>query len=182
MPRKWLSLASKDLSSYFFRIFDMESVEFFRRQKILLEDLFPESWFLKTKKKRHPAYIRWDLCRRMINQNGIIKFPEQKDELAEIGRIVLDSYIISLITRGDVQRLSWGSLSLYGDKLVQTKIRSRITDPEQFEDIMVELYTGAWHISKRHTVTPIENKRLPDFKVEFSNITYPIYRMQTSAN
>lgn len=149
-------------------------IDLLKYQKRLLEGLFPENWFLKTQKKNHPAYVRWDLCNRIIKQNGIIKFPEQRNELTEIGPILLDSYILSQITGSDMKDMSLGSLS-YGDKAVQKKILSRVTDEDQFEDIMVELYIGAWHLSEGHKVTPIEQEGLPDLKVEIPNLSHPAF-------
>jgi len=149
-------------------------IDLLQYHKRLIEGLFPKNWFFKTKKRNHPAYIRWDLCNRMIKQNGVVKFPEQRDELTQIGSIMLDSYILSQITGGDIKDLSLRPLS-YGDKAFQEKILSRVTDENQFEDIMVELYIGAWHLSNGHKVTPVEEEGLPDLRIEFPNVTYPAF-------
>jgi len=149
-------------------------ISLFQFQKRLLELLFPERWFLETAKKNHPAYIRWDLCNRIINQKGILKFPQQQNELVEISRILLDSYILTVMTGSDMKDMSLRELN-YGDEAVQKKILSRITYENQFEDIMVELYIGAWHLGKGHQVTPFEEKGLPDLKVEFATAVYPAF-------
>jgi len=153
----------------------MIQLEFFQRQKKLLEKLFSPDWFLEAKQKNNPAYLRWALCKKIIEQEGIIQFPEQNERLHEIGRIVLDSYILVALTEGDIQQLKLGSLDLYGDETVQKKIRSRITDPEQFEDLMVELYVAAWHKTKSHAIDPIEKEGYPDLKVEIPNINIPVF-------
>jgi len=153
----------------------MRQTEFFQRQKKLLEKLFSPDWFLEAKQKNHPAYLRWALCKKIIEQEGIIRFPEQKERLPEIGRIMLDSYIHVALTEGDIQQLTLGSLDLYGDKTVQKKIRSRITDPKQFEDLMVELYVAAWHKTNNHAIEPIEKEGYPDLKIEIPAIDIPVF-------
>lgn len=153
----------------------MRRIEFFQRQKEILEKLFSPEWFLEAKQKKHPAYLRWTLCKKIIEQRGRIQFPEQKERLHEIGRIILDSYILVALTEGNLQQLKLGSLDLYGDEAVQRKIRSRITNPEQFEDLMVELYVGAWHKTKSYAIDPIEKEGYPDLKVEIPNINIPVF-------
>ena len=153
----------------------MRQIEFFQRQKEILEKLFSPERLLETKQKNHPAYLRWALCKKVIEQEGIIQFPEQKERLHEIGRIILDSYILVALTEGNPQQLKLGSLDLYGDEAVQKKIRSRITNPEQFEDLMVELYVGAWHKTKNHTIEPIEKEGYPDLKIEIPSIGIPVF-------
>jgi len=128
-----------------------------------------------AKQKNHPAYLRWALCKKIIEQEGIIQFSEQKERLHEVGRIILDSCILVTLTEGNLQQLKLGSLDLYGDEAVQKKIRSRITNPEQFEDLMVELYVGAWHRTKNHTVEPIEKEGYPDLRIEIPNINIPVF-------
>lgn len=153
----------------------MRRIEFFHRQKEILEKLFSPEWFLEAKQKKHPAYLRWSLCKKIIEQGGTIQFPEQKERLHEIGRIILDSYILVALTEGNPQQLKLGSLNLYGNETVQKKIRSRITNPKQFEDLMVELYVSAWHKTKNHAIDPIEKEGYPDLKVEIPNINLPVF-------
>jgi hypothetical protein len=102
----------------------------------------------------------------MINQNAIIHFPEQKEEIATIGRIALDCAVFTTITKGDLQSLKLGSLEFYGEETVQKKVKTRISDPEFFEDLMVEFYTASWHMHEKYTITPLEVKSFPDFRVE----------------
>lgn len=156
------------------RMQNITQLDLLNYQKRLLEELFPEEWFFQTKNKTHPAYFRWTLCNRLIKQ-GVIRFPEQERELSEIGRILLDSYILSLVTKSDMESLKLGSLELYGDKKVQKKILSRVSNSKQFEDIMTELYIGAWHLTKGHNVIPFEEEGFPDFKIKFPNVTIPAF-------
>ena len=153
----------------------MRQIEFFILQKEILEELFSSEWLSITREKSHSAYLRWTLCNEIIEQKGIIKFPEQEEKLPEIGRIVLDSYILVRLTKGDLQQLKSWSFDSYRDKVVQKKIHSRIRDPRQYEDLMVELYIGAWHKTKNHFVNPIEKEGYPDLKIEIPGVNAPIF-------
>jgi len=153
----------------------MNLVNFFRFQKRLLESLFPENWFIQTKKRNHPAFLRWDLCNRIIAQKGVILYPEQEKELNIIGRILLDSHILCQITGGSFQNLTLGSLDIYGDESIEKKIISRVVDEHQFEDVMTELYIGAWHKTRGHKVIPIEEDGFPDLKVAVPSVFTPIF-------
>ncbi len=66
------------------------------------------------------------------------------------------------------------SFEKYGDEVVKTNIISRISDPLQFRDIMIELYIGSWHILEGHKLTLMEKKGYPDFKVEIDGYELPI--------
>ena len=153
----------------------MNRIEFFQRQKEILEKLFSIEWFYRVKQRKHPAYQQWALCKKIIEQGGSIKFPEQMEQLHEIGRILLNSYILVELTEGDLQQLKLGSIDLYGDETVQKKIHSRIPEPEQFEDLMIELYVGAWYKTKSHFVEPMERKGCPDLKIEIPDIDNPVF-------
>jgi len=152
----------------------MKQTEFFQLHKEILEKLFSSDWFIKKKQKKHPAYNRWVFCNKIIEQ-GVIRFPEQKEELHEIGRIVLDSFILITLSEGNLQQLKLGSLDLYGDKAVKKKIYSRITNPEQYEDLMVELYVGAYHKTKNRVVNPLEKEGYPDLRIDIPNVNIPVF-------
>lgn len=93
--------------------------KYYELQKNILDQFFGKDWFLATNLKTHPAYIRWMLCNKMITQNAVIHFPHQKEEIATLGQIALDCAVLATITKGDVQGLKLGSLTLYGDDAVQ---------------------------------------------------------------
>ncbi len=152
----------------------MNKLDFFRHQLEILECLFPTNWFLKPRTD-HPAYKRWELCKRMVAQNGILMYPEQDGDLPLITKIVLDTSIFIAISKGSLQNLEFGSLSFYGDNKVLKKIQKRVIIAEQFEDIMVELSFGAWHITKSHLVEPLEVENYPDLKIVLPNATVPLY-------
>ncbi|MFN2397216.1 MAG: hypothetical protein ABR543_01020 [Gemmatimonadaceae bacterium] len=139
-------------------------------QKAGLERLFPVGW-LETAPARHPARVRWELCRRMIAQNGSIRLPEQLPDLPLIGRIILDAYLLSQVAGND-----WvGTLTNLGDEAVQAKIRTRVLDPGQFEDVMVELTLAGWYLRGKHNAQPLELPRLPDIRVDSSALDLPLF-------
>ena len=154
----------------------INQVQLVQRQKELLEDLFGPEWFSQKARPLHPAYRRWALCGTIAEQGGVIKYPEQKEYLADIARVILDTGVLIDVTTGDPSQLRLGSLATYGDAAVQKKIRSRIGNPNQFEDLMVELYFGAWHKGKEgHIVMPLEQETFPDLKIETPDIDLPVF-------
>lgn len=53
----------------------------------------------------------------------------------------------------------------YGTRKVQKKINDRFINSEQFQDMMLELSIGAWHLTEKNVVTPLETDGFPDVKV-----------------
>lgn len=153
----------------------IDNIKFFEKHMELLKVVFSEDFFSNIKNETHPAYIRRQLCKNIIEQKGIIKYPEQKDEILLIGRIILDSLIHIILSDGNIQDIKFGIKKFYGDKNVLKKIESRIINDKQFEDLMVELYFASWHKGKNHTVILFEEDGYPDMKINIPNYEIPIY-------
>jgi hypothetical protein len=148
---------------------------FVKQHKEILEKLFPPDWF-QTPRSDHLAYQQWAFCKRILDQGGVLQFPEQQAQIFELARIIVNSGILVTVTGGDIQQLQFGSLNIFGDEVVRKMITSRIAVPEQFEDVMVELSFAAWHgMHNNHHVTPLEEKGLPDFKLELPELNYPVF-------
>lgn len=143
----------------------MDVSQFIARQQDILEVLFPEGWFQEPAHRDHPAYRRWDLCSRLLKQAGKLRYPEQSDELAELGHVSLDVLPFIELSGGNLQELHANPLETIGDSSVVNKIRSRVTNPTQYDDIMVELYVAAWHKTKGHTVELTETRGHPDMRI-----------------
>ena len=77
-------------------------IAFFNTLKTLLEELFQPDWFIHAREKTHPAYARWSLCTRLIEQNGILRFPDEWGTLLTLGQLLLDSYNLVALTNGDM--------------------------------------------------------------------------------
>lgn len=106
----------------------------------------------------------------------MIRFPEQWEENYHLlGSLLLDSFVLCAVTHGNPAQMKLGSIKQYGDENVQKKILTRIQDPRQYQDLMIELYTCSWHTLENHAVTPLETEGYPDLRVEYPNYPDPIY-------
>lgn len=151
----------------------MNLKQFFLAQKQILEEFFSSEELMRLDPK-HPALLRWDLCNKLLKQNGIVKWPEDKNDLSEIASMMLDNSFWSQITSGNVQDLSLGDFANYGDEIVRKKLLSEIIDEEKFFDVMTEISYAAWHLSKNHNISAYEKDGYPDFEVELDGLTLPI--------
>jgi hypothetical protein len=142
----------------------IRDVDFFRGQQRVLEGVFPRAWLEAARNAAHPAALRWRLLQRLIEQRGTI-YPEQAADLPLLIRTILDGVLIAEATVGDAINLVAGPLSAYGNVKVEEKIRSRVTSPDAFEDVMLELSFAAWHKMQTHyAVEPLEVEGA-DFKI-----------------
>jgi hypothetical protein len=151
----------------------MTSVDLIRLQQSLLENLYTAEWLIKTQPK-HLAQLQWALCAKILRQGGKIRWPEQRDDLSLLTSMLLDASTLIAISGGDLSSMHLGNLAGYGDDAVQRKIRSRLPNPRQFNELMLELHTAAWHQFNGHHVEPLED-RLPDLRVVIDNIDLPVY-------
>lgn len=153
----------------------ISQLDFFLRQKEILERLFPVGWFREKSRFNHPAFRKWKFCDDLINQKLSIHSPEQDESLLDLGRILLDSSNLVTLTGGTQDELLMGDLNLYGDGPVQTKIRTRVFNPNQFEDVLLELTVAACHIQYGHRVTPLEVERHPDLRIDIPTLDHPVF-------
>ena len=135
-----------------------------------METFFTRDWFVRATDVTHEAYQQWNICNQAIAQNGAIKYPQQACYLPIIGKIQMDTFLLSQLTTGSANKLITGVVN-YGSRNVQKKIASRFPDSEQFQDLMVELYIGASHLLNKDSVTPLETLGYPDMKIDFCNST-----------
>lgn len=152
-------------------------IDLFARLIELLEELFPDGWLASQAAKNrdtHVAVQQWSLCTDIVN-HGAIRFPDHEARLHEIGRILLDARIWIRISDGDLQRMTIGSLSTYGDDRVLAKLRSRVRDPSQFDSLLVELSIGAWLLGEGWDVQPLEDPGKPDLRAEFPGLARPVF-------
>ena len=134
----------------------------------VLEQLYNgREWFEKAQYPDHAAYQRWQLLRRILRQGGHLgTFRETVDAMPILSRVLLDNLTLSKIGGRRFADFQLGDIAGYGDHAVQQKLRSQIAKPGQFEDVMVELATAAWHLELGHRVIPIEEEGQPDFRIE----------------
>jgi hypothetical protein len=150
-------------------------VNHFETHKKILEDLFGNEWFTSDvrHKERHPAYIRWALCKDILEHG--FRYPDHIRFLPEITTMLLDNYALLLCSRGDADRNILGNLSTYGSASAIKRIRSEIVDPDKYGDVMLELTYAAWHISRGHQVKPTDEQGTADFEVLIPGHDSPIY-------
>lgn len=149
-------------------------IEFFKQHLKLLEQLMPMGWFDNPENKLYSAYKKWEFCKRIISQNGIIKFPEQESELPMFAQILIDSAILITITEGNLQKLNIGSFDKF-TKPVKDKILNSLKHPTQFDEILLELSIAAWHLMEKHKAELLQIDGYPDVKVNIPKIMLPLY-------
>lgn len=133
-----------------------------------LESYYDMDWLNSRGAKEHPASKHMDICRAVVDQGGYINYPAQADLLDQLSSIVHYSEVFETISTLEIENQE-NLVKFYGDEIVQKKIRSRLRDYKQYEGILVELLTGAWHVLKGHIVTPLEISGWPDLKIEQPN-------------
>ena len=150
-------------------------IDHFETHKKILEGILGSEWFTSSvqHKKGHPAYIRWLLCKDIIERG--LKYPDHIEFLPEITAMMLDNYALLLCSRGDIDKNIFGSLANYGAASVVKRIQSEIINSDKFGDLLLELTFAAWHISREHNVIPTDEQGTADFEVLIPGHDFPIY-------
>ncbi len=146
------------------------------RQKELLEWLFQgEHWFKEKRNEGHPAYTDWQFCKQMIEWHGRKPDSLRAEDTHFAVRITLNTCNMIKLTEGDLKQLTPGAFASFGDENVQKKIRTRVSDPSSYEDLLVELYTASWHKQKDREVSLLETTGYPDVKVHIKSLDFPVF-------
>jgi len=158
-------------------------VDLVRAQLCILEELFASA--TPRKAAKHPGVQRQRVLREVVLNGGVIGWPEQREHLPLLSRALLDSAILVELTGGDMSVLRLGEFANLGDDMVLQKVRTRVPNPAQFEDIFAELSVAAWHQARGHAAQLLELEGLPDIKVHLTGVSAPLYieckRLGTSA-
>lgn len=154
--------------------FQVKPAEFLNYNKRVLEAFFSTDWFSKAVDVTHDAYVHWIVCNELIMQNGHIHYPQQAWMLPILARVGMDNFLLAQLTDGDTNRLVIGALK-YGNRKVRNKILTRFPDSNQFQDMLVELEIGAWHLMNRDNVTPLETLGFPDIKIDLAGCSDVMY-------
>lgn len=148
-----------------------------RQLMAFIETLFPDGWIAEQtsrSRSRHTAVQQWKLCEEVVKR-GKVDLRGPRENLQTFGRILLDTLIWATVTRGDHTRFSLGPLSAYGDDAVVTKIRSRIGDSNQYDDLLVELSEASWLLGRGYAVVATESPGMPDLRAEVASQELPVY-------
>jgi hypothetical protein len=151
-------------------------LDFVKAQKILLETLFPNGWFVDEKRKRlpHPAYIRWQRCEDLLAGNGLVQLPADNEILNTLMVALCDNLSLIQATRGSGDAQKLGDLANYGDEAVQKRLRAVIQVPDQFLDVLVEVACAGWHVWRGHEVKATEEEGMPDLELKIPAWPLPI--------
>jgi hypothetical protein len=174
---KYLGWFVKNLAAFVQASMSFQSpLEFIKAQKTLLEELFPNGWFVNEQRKHslHPAYIRWQRCRDLIAGNGRVQLPRDIETINAILSALCDNLSLIQATRGSFDAQKLGDLANYGDEAVQKRLRAVIKDHGQFLDVLVELACAGSHVSRSHEVKATEEKGMPDLELTIPGWPLPI--------
>lgn len=160
--------------------------DLFKAQKRFIRELLGEEVFNKLSRQkgdRHPAIEAIDICERMINQNQILKWPEDESVIDKILATVLDSYIIIKCSGGEVNEFTLGNFANYGEPQVRKRLVTRLEDRTDFLSLMTELSCAAsFYKNPNYHLTALDDETsAPDFKLISacppSTITFECKRM-----
>ena len=136
----------------------------FRWQCTLLEAFMPPNWFA-TSHRKHRAYRRWELCKALAENGGKLATSAPPAAYQEIVSTMLDTLLLSKVSGSDYEQNIVGSFERYGDKRFSAFRRSRVLEPQGFDDLMTELAYGAWEVMQGAHVDPIELQGQADMLV-----------------
>jgi hypothetical protein len=156
-------------------------VQVFKVQKKVIESLMGQEWLNRpvNRIKNHPAYIRLEICNKLISQNGSIRWPDDLEVIKEIFLIQLDNLdLIKMsgteIVKFDMKSLILGSFISYGDIKVQQRLRSILEEPIHFLSQITEINFASWAKGKGFEVTASEDEGNPDFLISNGEDVYQV--------
>ncbi|MDZ7660844.1 hypothetical protein [Thiohalophilus sp.] len=154
----------------------MDQTAFFAAQKNILESLFGKEWFhvAHASRQGHPAYVRWSLCKDLLEKDGNLRLPDDEPKLHAIAEVILDNALIIQATQGNVQKLTIADLANLGDDSVLARLRGEIKNHGGFLSVMSEIAYAAWHISHGDYVEAYEQPSAADFRICNHEINDPI--------
>lgn len=146
-----------------------------RAHRAILQDLLGNDWLAANaaRKPRHLGIRRYVLIEQIEGSGGNV--PLHNHELmVEIAAMVLDSHYLVQATRGDVGRMTLGSLANYGDEKVQKRVRAVAREVDQISDVMFELSFAAWHLSQGDQVVAQEEEGQADLILRSNKLELPM--------
>jgi hypothetical protein len=153
----------------------------FKVQKQVIESLMGQEWLNRSvnRIKGHPAYLKLEVCNKLISQNGSIRWPEDLEIIKEICLIQLDNFdLIQMsgteIDKFDMKSLILGNFISYGDVKVQNRLRSILEEPIHFLSQITELNFASWAKCKGFEVTANEDEGAPDFLISNGEDVYQV--------
>jgi hypothetical protein len=142
----------------------------------LIESLFPPGW-LSTPNASHANHLGWQawrLASDIAARQGLIRWPDDLELFPKIAALMLDGWFLAECSGGNIQSLTAGTFSNYGDEKVRRRLAAVVLTSEGFPSVMTELSYAAWHLSKSHRVTAFEDPGVADFRIDIPEFDLPI--------
>lgn len=144
---------------------------------------------LETTDMTHPLNQRLKLSQQLLQQDGVVRYPEDKDKLPELSSLMIDSAVLSTISGGSIQEISLGNFEAYSHPKVKRRLIAELGDRDKFSDVMTELSCSAWAKTRGlHSSVPTEDGKAdmliyeaqtPLLTIECKNIS-SINRLETA--
>jgi len=159
----------------------MPFIKVFEIQRDVFQALMGEEWFSRKEYriKNHPAYIRTKICNKFISQNGAFNLPEDNNIVPLYMASFLEVFDIVKASGAQIDKFDIGSFVMdnfkaYGDEKVQSRIKTVVRNPIEFESLLTELTFGAWCLSKELNVKASEEEGYPDFELTGLDLELPV--------
>lgn len=131
----------------------------------LAEAILPEGWEKSRRWATHPIAKRVSTVRQLVSSSATFRLPEDEHLLPLLGEIMLDSLALVHSSGGDATRLTPGISPGFGDPEKAVVFRNLARNPDQYQDVLVEMLVGAWHRDQGHVVRGMERGKQPDLRV-----------------
>lgn len=127
--------------------------------ELLLDDVGLND--LRNLSPSHPAVKRYDSIRAFIDHNFAVNYPDETDLVLEVGSTLLDNLGLGAPVEDTITAID--------DKEVLQQLRSRVLDPDQFNDQMAAFSCWEFLNNKGISARLIEKHGLPDICVDISD-------------
>lgn len=146
--------------------------ETLRSYKNVLAALFEPEWLDNPGNAAHPAVQQRSQLDLALD--GKIPRLEDRASIFRLGRLGLDANALFKASGGDPRSLRFGDFANYGDERVLPRVLSVARDPEQYNDLLVELGYAAWHLGLGHAVRAFEAPGFADFRAQLPSFERPV--------
>ena len=135
-----------------------------RIQAQVLERMFddPNLVGLRSRHPRHPAVDRFDLLTDLVSSTGGFPWENGSQMAGAIATMLID-------------RSTWASntdstdyWSFITDESVRNQIRRRIWNPQQFGDVLAELFCFGWLMTEGFSTLLVGKEGLPDLMLQLN--------------
>jgi hypothetical protein len=147
----------------------------FSKQKEFIKEILGDKYdsiLNKKKYKDHPARKSLEICDLMIDQGGVIKWPENEDKINQILEVVLMNFIINKCSSRTKNDFILGNFGNYRNPDIIKRNKSRVLSNEDYLSLMTEFACAARYLNKHNysiEAIPERETSSPDFKLIISS-------------